>query len=253
VLKRLIRNAAPCTALAIFAATASGCGAGIFGDKSTQTATFTPAPTRTPTPTATPTRTPTPTPSPTPTATPTPALPQNPDALQRWNTVPVYYCISATESGYVATDEFTALTDRAFATWGVPSVDTGPCDAIVDSDGVDEIGWGTLQTGARAGEVFEAGRTSLRYQRCTAGCDPNDPVHMVEADITIDSAPPREFRSGRCLYSTLLHETGHFLGLDHLPAPAVMAATTSVCLDAPTDADREALLARYGPLVQPAQ
>jgi hypothetical protein len=241
-------------ALAIFAVTTSGCGTGLFGAKSTPTATFTPAPTHTPTATHTPTPTATPTPSPTPTATPTPALPPNPDALQRWNGVPVQYCIATTEGGYVAGDEFTALVDRAFAAWGIPSVDTGPCDAIVDEDGVNEIGWGTLQTGTtRPGDVFEAGLTSLRYRRCTAGCDPNDPLHIVEADITIDVTPPREFRTRRCLYSTLLHETGHFLGLDHLPPPAVMAAETSECLDAPTDADREALLARYGAVVQPAE
>ena len=46
---------------------------------------------------------------------------------------------------------------------------------------------------------------------------------------------------------------GHFLGLEHLPAPAVMAAETSTCLDALTDADLEALFARYGPVAQPAE
>lgn len=233
--------------LAVFAATASGCGTGIFGGKSTPTATFTPAPTHTATPT------PTITSSPTPTATPTPALPPNPDVLLRWDVVPVRYCLSTTESGYVADEDFTALVERAFATWGVPSVDTGACGAIVQDDGVNEVGWGTLNTGDASGDVFEAGLTSLRSRRCTAGCDADDLIRIVEADISIDSAPPREFRNRRCLYSTLLHETGHFLGLDHLPPPAIMAAETSVCLDAPAAADREALLARYGPVAQPAE
>jgi hypothetical protein len=75
----------------------------------------------------------------------------------------------------------------------------------------------------------------------------------VEADITIDTAPPAEFRGGDCLYSTLLHETGHFLGLEHLPAPAVMASETSTCLGTLTGADREALRARYGAVVQPPE
>ena len=162
------------------------------------------------------------------------------------------YCV-VPDAGYVNDDVFVAQVDRAFAAWGVPSINNGACDAVTDSDDVDEIGWGDLTTaGARGPEVYEAGVTSLRYRRCTAGCNPNDLIHIIEADITIDTAPPREFRSRRCLYSTLLHEVGHFLGLEHLPAPAVMAAETSTCLDTLTAADRAALFARYGPVAQPA-
>jgi hypothetical protein len=180
-------------------------------------------------------------------------LPANPDALQRWGTVPAY-CIVIGDSGYVSHDVLVASIERAFAAWGAPTIDTGACDAVTDEDGVNEIGWGDLRTGASRGRgVYEAGLTSLRYRRCTSGCDLNDPVHIVEADITIDAAPPEEFRSPRCLYSTVLHETGHFLGLEHLPSPAVMAAETSTCLETLTDADREAVLARYGPVAQPAE
>ena len=102
-------------------------------------------------------------------------------------------------------------------------------------------------------DVYEAGLTSTSYERCTSGCDSDDPVRIIEADITIDTSPPAEFRSRRCLYSTILHETGHFLGLDHLSPPAVMAAETSTCLEALTEADREALVARYGPVAQPSE
>lgn len=247
---RRVPRVAVVSAVATFALLASGCGT-ILGSKSTPTATFTPSSTSTPTNTPTRTPTPTPTATPTPTPTPTPALPANPNALQRWNTVPVTYCV-VPGAGYESDAVFAASVDRAFAAWGVPSISHGACAAIKDEDGVNEIGWGDLRTAAgRGATIYEAGLTSIRYQRCTTGCDVNDPVHIVEADITIDAAPPREFRSRRCLDSTLLHEVGHFLGLEHLPAPAVMAAETSTCLDTLTDADRAALLARYGPVAQP--
>ena len=229
----------------ILAIAASGCG-GVFGAKSTPTATFTATSTYTPSSTPTPTLTPTPTATSTPTATPTPALPDNPDGLQRWNSVPVTYCV-VPGTGYESDGVFVTSVERAFAAWGVPSIDNGACDGIDNEDGVNEIGWGDLRTGANRGAgVYEAGLTSIRYRKCTSGCDLNDPVHLVEADITIDAAPPREFRSSRCLYSTLLHEVGHFLGLEHLPEPAVMAAETSTCPDALTGADVAALRARYG-------
>ena len=227
----------------------TGCG-GVFGTKSTSTATFTPTMTYTSTSIPTPTLTPTPTATATPTATPTPALPDNPDGLQRWNDVPVTYCI-VPGTGYVSDAVFVASVDRAFAAWGVPSINNGACDGIDNEDGTNEIGWGDLRTSASRGPgVYEAGLTSIRYRKCTSGCDPNDTVHLVEADITIDAAPPREFRSSRCLYSTLLHEAGHFLGLEHLPAPAVMATETSTCPAALTAADREALRERYGPVIR---
>ena len=173
-------------------------------------------------------------------------MPANPDALQRWNTLPVTYCV-VTGDGYVSADEFAAAIERAFATWGVPAANTGACDGIVDDDDVNEIGWGDLSAATNRGaDAYEAGLTSMRYRECTAGCDPDDLVHIVEADITIDTSPPGAFRNERCLYSTMLHETGHFLGLEHLPAPAVMAPETTTCPDELTDADRGSLLARYG-------
>ena len=57
--------------------------------------------------------------------------------------------------------------------------------------------------------------------------------------------PPPDFRGERCLLGTLLHEVGHFFGLEHSPAPAIMEAETSSCILALTDGDRGALSARY--------
>jgi hypothetical protein len=191
---------------------------------------------------------------PLPTATPTPTLPANSDGLHRWDKLPVHYCIAHGEEGFIDLPTFQQLTDQAFAAWGVPTVDDGICSGgIDDGDHVNEIGFGTPPGAPPPGSrVTEAGLTLTTYSECTANCEPEDPVKLVEADIIIEKTAPREFRSRRCLYSTLLHETGHFLGLNHLPAPAVMEAQTSDCPQQLTQADIDALLQRYGARAQPS-
>jgi hypothetical protein len=185
----------------------------------------------------------------TPTATPTPPppLPPNPDGLTRWNVLPVHFCISAGGEGYVTNEQFFDAVRQAFDAWGVAWRIDGACGPVTPDDRVNEIGWGSLAgIGGASRRSYEAGLTQTVTQRCTANCDPNDPVHLSEADITIDSDPPREFRSERCFYSTLLHEAGHFLGVGHLPLPAVMAAETASCPAELTEADRAELRVRYG-------
>jgi len=233
-------------AFATIAASLAGCGAAsdvrdrISGNS-------TPHPTRTPEPTSTPTV------PPPPTATPTPSLPANPLDLNRWNSVPVHYCIDTSEAGFASAADFASRVARAFAAWGVPVVGDGPCaGGSVNGDKINEIGFGTPTNQPPPGShVTEAGETSTTYSECTSGCTPGDRVKLVEADVVIESEPPRQFRTRDCLYSTLLHETGHFLGLDHLPAPAVMAAETSDCPTELTAADRAALLMRYGHWAMP--
>jgi hypothetical protein len=202
-------------------------------------------PASTPTMTSTPTSTPTITPTATPTATPTPQLPPNPEGLYRWNTLPVHFCISAGDDGYVTHDQFVEGVQQAFDDWGIAWRNDGECGPVKPDDGVNEIGWGSLDS-EPSGRVYEAGLTQTVTQECTANCDPDDKIRLSEADITIDTAPPREFRSQRCFYSTMLHEAGHFLGIGHLPAPAVMTAQTSGCPSELTAADRAALRERYG-------
>lgn len=212
----------------------------------------TPAATRTPRPTSTVTPIPTATPIPTPIPTPTPELPPNPDSLQRWSELPVHYCVSDSSEGFVPFDEFALLVKQAFAAWGVASVDDGGCGPPVDDDRVNTIGWDQLQNAdAAAPDVYEAGVTQTRYSECTSGCGFGETVELVEADVRIDTEPPRRFRTRACLYSTVLHEVGHFLGLEHLPAPAVMAAETTTCADTLTDIDLAALRLRYGERAQP--
>lgn len=209
---------------------------------------LTQAPTSTPGPTSTPTL------PPPPTATATPVLPPNPEGLHRWDTLPVHYCIDESVDGFVSLAQFTDAVDRAFAAWGVPSRDDGPCAGPNrEGDEVNEIGFGTPPGGPPPGSrVTEAGVTLTTYSECSANCRPEDPVRLVEADIIIERTAPEEFRSERCLYSTLLHEAGHFLGLNHLPSPAIMEAETSSCPTRLTDADLESLRQRYGARAEPA-
>ncbi len=175
-------------------------------------------------------------------------LPPNPAGLLRWDDLPVHYCIDFSSAGYLSDGLFATLVDKAFAAWGVPSVDDSSCSGpVTEADGTNEIGWGTPPGRPEGhGRVFEAGVTNIRSSECVTECDPNDRVQISEADIIIDNNPPREFRTQACLFSTLLHEVGHFLGLDHLPAPAVMAPQTSSCPQQLTAADRDALNERYG-------
>lgn len=235
--------------LVSLAALASGCGAARDLRAAVRRGpSSTPTMTRTPRPTSTPTLEPTSTPAPLPTATPTPPLPPNPRALLRWPSAQVHFCISeGGAGGYESPDVFVATVERAFNAWGIAWYDDGACGPLATGDGVSEIGWGDLGSAASPrNRVYEAGLTQTTASECRSSCDENNPVKLTEADITIDSAPPREFRTRTCLDSTLLHEAGHFLGLEHLPAPAVMEAQTSGCPIELTSADRAALAERYG-------
>src|ERR1700674_4641421 len=61
-------------------------------------------------------------------APPTPGLhglPANPQRLLRWDRFPVHYCIDGSNTGFISTEQFVTLVDRAFATWSVPHVDKG--------------------------------------------------------------------------------------------------------------------------------
>lgn len=225
----------------VIAAAATACGAAHEAKNRVLGPAGTPTIAGTATPTFTPTSTPTVTP------TPPPPLPANPDALSRWDVLPVRFCISAGGEGYVTNEQFVDALRRAFDAWGVAWMNDGACGPVTADDRVSEIGWGSLAADNDPnGRTYEAGLTQTVTQECTANCDPDDWIRLSEADITIDSAPPGEYRSERCLYSTVLHETGHFLGVGHLPLPAIMAAKTANCPIELTAADRAALRDRYG-------
>ena len=163
----------------------------------------------------------------------------------RWASFPVHYCVVRDAAGFVSHERFVALVADAFATWGVQAIDNGACDAITQGNGRNEIGWGDIPDQQQVG-VHEAGHTRLLFRSCTGACIGGSETRIVEADITIDTEPPTRQRSERCLATTLRHETGHLLGLHHLPSPALMAPAITECGIGLTDADRSAFEQLYG-------
>ena len=159
----------------------------------------------------------------------------------KWPQTPVAYCIVRDdEGGYVDYDTFVALTQRAMAAWGVPTTFAGECDGSMRlGDGQNEIGWGDL--GGDPGNLTEAGRTDLRYRSGILGSPPD----IIEADITIERVPAQGKATQQCLYTAILHETGHLFGLTHSSAGTIMAPVISDCLQAPTPADLAALNKLY--------
>lgn len=159
----------------------------------------------------------------------------------RWPDLPIAYCIvQGQQAGFVDDETFVALTQRAFATWGVPTAYEGDCGhPITDGNDQNEIGWGDLEGNPTS--LTEAGNTNLRYVSSPFGGAPD----ITEADITVHREPAHGRDTEECLFTTLLHETGHVIGLTHSAQDTVMSPVIEDCLQEPTPADRAALDALY--------
>lgn len=167
--------------------------------------------------------------------------------LRHWGSFPIHYCWAQPPSGRV-TPALVALTERAFQTWSVSTSYDGVCAGQAKlGDGANEIAFGALTNSADiAAGMQEAGVTLVDCIDRTGA----DGCALAEADIILDyqayvSVP--DVDQAQCLLSTLIHETGHFLGLDHRAPPSVMQAVRSeTCPIQLFPADRLAFRDRYG-------
>jgi hypothetical protein len=145
--------------------------------------------------------------------------------------IPVRYCVNPANppigsdgKPMVSTETFVARVRQAFATWEqIPSSSIsfsyqGLCesDPFDGRDGVNTVGWGWLFSGA----------IGLAHPAATNGQFLHDGNfgQIYEMDIVIDSRYGQSFDFPReyidvDLPHILLHEVGHFLGLDHSENP----------------------------------
>jgi hypothetical protein len=148
-------------------------------------------------------------------------------------------------------DAFVALVDRAAQRWQevadgyLPLVSHGRCDSSPDArgDGVNTIGWTPDKGLVIAGQTWpnaDQGQVSEVDVQLSRG--------YFERLILHDPSKSLE----PCVFSTVVHELGHVLGLDHPRArslPSSMQAVGAARCDKgqPTDFDRANLLRRYAP------
>jgi hypothetical protein len=157
-----------------------------------------------------------------------------------WPRTPVTYCVvRGEEGGFVPHETFAGLAQDAMAAWPLPTAFQGECPGpVTGGNGINEIGWGDLP--GEPATLTEAGQTSLRYLS-----DGRGPPDIVEADVTIERLPGIGKATEACLYTTLLHEAGHMLGVPHLATSNVMSPVITDCIQELTPADRAALEALY--------
>jgi hypothetical protein len=149
-------------------------------------------------------------------------------------------------------DGFVALVDLAAQSWQevadghLPLVPRGHCDTSPDArgDGVNTVGWTDDMGLVIAGQAWpnaEQGVVSEIDVRLSRGYFTRLMLH----DPTKQLEP--------CVFSTVVHELGHVLGLDHprarsLPSSMQAVGASRCNKGQPTDLDRANLLRRYAPM-----
>jgi hypothetical protein len=148
-------------------------------------------------------------------------------------------------------DAFVTLVERVAARWQevgeglLPLVSRGRCenDPTVRGDGVNAIGWAEDLGLVIAGQAWPdaehgvVGEIDIRVNRgYFSRLQARDPTKTIE----------------RCVLSTLVHEMGHLLGLDHprsrLLSSSMQGFGAARCdKGQPTASDKANLLHRYGP------
>jgi hypothetical protein len=121
------------------------------------------------------------------------------------------------------------------------------CDEVREGNGRNEVAWGSIdmdEVGQEAG-VYRNGLTRKLFQSCPESCPGGAQSELIEADILLAPSPPIDFQNEACLFWTLLHEAGHFVGVPHLEFPAVMAPESVDCPQDLTIADHSALAELY--------